>query len=282
MSSAHLHASSPSPSIPEHITDDENTARRFQVEVASALARTLGESDWKKVAKLHGLEGYITDHPRFLRSLKWDDPDHEGHVLDLVEHLFSYDRDALAGLFRREDVQRWLKRNNVELLKLWKGEGDPLIAALSHGVEELQASMGSIDLGEYSRRIQAALPSDPRLVVGATKDMLEATMRTILHRVGEKDLEKLDFPVLTTRCMSALGLLPNTPPSTEGERHVRKIASTARTMIETANELRNLAGTGHGKVAGAAPAVSLTDAQLVAAQGFILCAWLLRHSQASS
>lgn len=50
-------------------------------------------------------------------------------------------------------------------------------------------------------------------------------------------------------------------------------------MIEVANELRNHAGTGHGKVAGEAPAVPLIDAQLVAAEGFILCAWLLRHSQ---
>ena len=214
--------------------------------------------------------------------MRWDDPDYEGHVIDLVEHLFSYDQAALAELFRRDDVQRWLKHNDAALIKLWKGEGDPLIAALSHAVEELQTSMTSIDLSEYSGRIQAALPSDPSLAVGATKDMLEATMRTILHRAGEKDLEKLDFPGLTTRCMNMLGLLPNMPPSTKEESYVRKIASTARTMIETANELRNLAGTGHGKVAGAQPNVSIIDAQLVAAQGFILCAWLLRHSKAQS
>jgi hypothetical protein len=104
-------------------------------------------------------------------------------------------------------------------------EADPLIAALSHGVEELQDSMGSINLSDYSRRILAALPTDPHQAIGAAKDMLEATMRTILHRRGEADVKKLDFPALTTRCMTVLGLAPTTPPATQGERYVRKIAT---------------------------------------------------------
>jgi hypothetical protein len=53
-------------------------------------------------------------------------------------------------------------------------------------------------------------------------------------------------------------------------------------MIETANELRNFAGTGHGRVVGDPSAVSGTDAQLVAAEAFILCAWLLRHSDSGA
>ena len=82
--------------------------------------------------------------------------------------------------------------------------------------------------------------------------------------------------------MHELALLPTTPPGSKAEGYIRKIASTAKTMIEVANELRNHAGTGHGKVAGEISLVSLIDAQLVAAEGFILCAWLLRHSQQQS
>lgn len=267
------------PPIPDHVTDHDRLARQFRVGLSTAQSKTLDESEWKKIATLHGLEAQITNHPRFLRSMQWNDPDFGGHVIDLVDHLYERHQDVLAEMFLRDDVQRWLKRNDKDLLELWKGDADPLIAALSHGVEELQASMGSIDLREYSRRIQDALPSDPKLAIAATKEMLEATMRTILHRRGVTEIEKLDFLVLTTRCMNELGLLPNTPPSSKAEGFIRKIASTARTMIDVANELRNHAGTGHGKIAGEAPAVSLTDAQLVAAEGFILCAWLLRHAQ---
>ena len=48
-------------------------------------------------------------------------------------------------------------------------------------------------------------------------------------------------------------------------------------MIETANELGNRAGTGHGRVVGNEPVVTAADASLVASAGLILAAWLLRH-----
>lgn len=218
----------PREALPEHITDNDGLARRFRVSLATALSQTVGESEWKKIAMLHGLESQISNHPRFLRSLQWNDPDFEGHVIDLVDHLYERDQGVLCSLFLRDDVQRWLKRNDEDVLNTWAGEGDPLIDALSHGIEELEAAKGSIDLGEYSRRIQEALPNDPKLAVGATKEMLEATMRTILHARGMDDTEKLDFPTLTTRCMYELGLLPTTPPSSKAEGLFVKLPAQRR------------------------------------------------------
>jgi Abortive infection C-terminus len=139
-----------------------------------------------------------------------------------------------------------------------------------------------IDLSQYSKRIQDALPGDPYQAIGATKDMLEATMRTVLRRRGIAEVEKFDFPALATRCLTELGLTSTTPPATKGERHLRKIASSAKTMIETANELRNLAGTGHGRVIGEEEAVSAADASLVASCGLVLAAWLLRRGNERS
>ena len=109
--------------------------------------------------------------------------------------------------------------------------------------------------------------------------MLEATMKTILHRRGHEVPEKPRFKDLTKRCLSELGLTGTSPPLTEGESHLRRIASGAQKMIETANELRNRAGTGHGRVIGDEPTVTNADASLVASMGMILVAWLLRHDE---
>ena len=155
--------------LPDHITDDDRLVRQFRVGLATALSQTVSESEWKKIATLHGLESQINGHPRFLRSLQWNDPDFEGHVIDLVDFLYERDQGVLCTLFLRDDVQRWLKRNNEDLLDMWAGKGDPLIDALSHGIEELEEAKGSIDLGEYSRRIQEALPGEPKLAVGRQK-----------------------------------------------------------------------------------------------------------------
>lgn len=78
-------------------------------------------------------------------------------------------------------MQRWFKENDSDFLDIWAGEADPLLEALGHGIEQVHQLSDTVDLREYTHRIQAALPGDPSQAIGTTKDMLEATMRTILH-----------------------------------------------------------------------------------------------------
>lgn len=163
--------------------------------------------------------------------------------------------------------------------KLIKLRSDPLLAAVEQGFEDLEAIKldSSIDLTQYMRRIRNALPNDPYQAIGATKDMLEATMKTILDRRGGIETDKLDFPKLTTRCLRELGLIETSAPATVSERHLRKFASNAQKMIKAANEFRNLSGTGHGRVTGKEPVVTEADARLNASVGLALAAWLIRH-----
>ena len=168
---------------------------------------------------------------------------------------------------------------NAIIATLIESRSDPLLAAVARGFEDLEAvrQVSSIDLTRHMDRIRNALPNDPYQAIGATKDMLEATMKTILDRRGDRETDKLDFSELTTRCLTELQLKGSSPPVSEGEGHLRRIASSAQRMIETANELRNRAGTGHGRVAGKEPVVTAADAGLVASAGLILAAWLLHH-----
>ena len=48
-------------------------------------------------------------------------------------------------------------------------------------------------------------------------------------------------------------------------------------MLDAVNELRNTAGTGHGKVIGKEPVVTSANAKFVAYTGLLLAAWLLPH-----
>ena len=264
--------------VPESITHDERMGNKFKVTLAEALSARMDESEWKKLSVLYGLNERITDHPRFLRSLKWGDEDYEGHVLDLVEFLFDGKQDALVDLFELPTVQRWFQDNAEELLKLWNAGSDPLIDAIAQGLDEIDAVSGVVDLREHANRIRRALPGDPYQAIGATKDMVEAAMRTILFQRGVADVDKLDFPSLTSRCFAELGLSANSAPATAEERHRRKIASNAKNILIAANELRNSAGAGHGRVIGTEQEVGAADGSLVASTGLILAAWLLRHA----
>ena len=263
--------------IPSRVLENDGYCRKLIVAVGEAVARSMDESDWKKFALLYNLASQTTERYRFLRSLNWDDSDHEGMVIELIEQIFPVKKDAFLDLFNRPRVQSFLQRNYSDLLDYWKNADDPLIEALAHSVAEIAAVSSVIDLSQYTKRIQDALPSDPHLAIGHTKDMLEATMKTILDRRGKPIGKEVDFPALTTQCMTELGLTPTIPPTSDGEKYVRKIASTAKTMIETANEFRNFAGAGHGRVIGKEIDVTSADASLVASSGLILAAWLLRR-----
>lgn len=267
-------------SIPEHVLEDEQLMRRIVVAVGECVAKILDESDWRKFAILHGLAKQTVDRQRFIRSLQWGDPDHEGMVLELIDHVFPGNPTAFFDLFDRPAVRSRLEREHPEILAAWSATDDHLVDAVAHGVSEIDAVASVIDLSEYRDRISAALPADPKLAIGATKDMLEATMRTIMDVRGKPLGKEADFPGVVTRCMTELGLMPNTPPADDAEKHVRKIANAAKVMIESANEFRNSAGTGHGRTVGKGPEVTVDDASLVASSGFILAAWLLKRHRA--
>ena len=176
---------------------------------------------------------------------------------------------------------------NAHLVATIKANTDPLGLAVEHARRSADAFSDTVDFNAHWRRIQRSLPDDPAEVVGATKDMLESVMKTILERRGKPVPANIDFPSLTDRCLRELGLQSRSQPATPAERHARKFASTAATMIKTISRLRNDAGTGHGRAdssndSSRLSGLSVPDARLAAATTLLLSAWLLHHDDARS
>ena len=260
---------------------DGQFVRAYLVKLAEGLARCVTESEWKKLSTLHDLDEYIIGNPRFLRSKYWGDDDHEGLVLDLVIDLYEAEPAVVRELSEMPSVEMWLARNAEDAMVLfWEDpKPDPLLTAVSQAFEEVDVVKDVVDLSEHADRIREALPDDPSQAIGATKDMLESTMKTILDSRGVKGFDKLKFPALTAKCFVELGLTPASPPGDSLESHRRKIASSAKNIVEAANQLRNKAGSGHGRVIGKEPTVDKADASLVASTGLVVAAWLLRHAE---
>ena len=178
----------------------------------------------------------------------------------------------------KDDWIRGSSHVNTLIKRLIEARDDPVIVAISHSIEQMDGVKDLIDLREYMDRIRAAMPGDPPQIIGATKDMLEATMKTILSRHGHEVSTSVRFEALLNECLSVMGLRGTSPPS-DTEKFHRTVASCAQKMIIEANKLRNRVGTGHGRVIGENAAITNEDASLVASTGMILCAWLLRHEQ---
>lgn len=165
---------------------------------------------------------------------------------------------------------------NERIKKSIQSQSNPVSAVLTLGLEELESISVQIDLTSYKERIMGSILRDPRQAIGATKDMLESTMKTILHRRGKEVSENIKFPKLIEECWTELKLRSDHEPPTKSERLLGKIANNAKQIILSANELRNHAGTGHGQAEGHEPPITSEDASMVVSMGFFLVAWLLR------
>lgn len=172
------------------------------------------------------------------------------------------------------------RQANLEIARAIDEDPDPISSAISQGLEDVDEIKLTIDLTQHRDRIRNALKDDPSQVIGATKDMLEATMKTILRRRGKQLEGRIKFPSLLDNCLSELDLKRTSCPETEVERRLRKIASNAERMINAVNELRDCAGTGHGRTVGEEPVLTVEDASLVASIGMVLAAWLVRRQAA--
>ena len=176
-----------------------------------------------------------------------------------------------------EDWEKGPAHVNAMIDGMIKGQSEPITLAISHGFEQLEETEEIVDLASHAARIRRALPDDPSQVIGATKEMLEATMKTILHRRGCEVKGTISFPNLVERCFSELDIANVSDATAIADRPVQEVAKAAKEMLLAANKLRNRAGTGHGRVVGQEPSVANTDAALVASTGMVLAAWLLRH-----
>ena len=89
-------------------------------------------------------------------------------------------------------------------------------------------------------------PDDSPLIVGTSKDLLEATAKhVLLERYGEE--RHASFPVLLGQAFIALELAtPQTPPAS-AELPYRDIERAYYTMACAVNRLRNREGSGHGQ-----------------------------------
>lgn len=102
-------------------------------------------------------------------------------------------------------------------------------------------------LNEQLARIQRNV-DDPGALLGAAKDLLEATSKFVLEERGMLPQRRVDFDEGLHLALDQLGLLPTlADASRAGGKQLRAIYQSAKTVASTVNELRNLQGAGHGR-----------------------------------
>jgi hypothetical protein len=100
----------------------------------------------------------------------------------------------------------------------------------------------------YIDRLRRATEDAP-LLIGTAKEVLETTARFVLHDLGRPVERAPKFGNLLHEARAALDLLPQSVNDTGSTaRTVREIYDGLWKVAKAVNELRDKAGTGHGRI----------------------------------
>jgi Abortive infection C-terminus len=120
------------------------------------------------------------------------------------------------------------------------------------------------------------LDQEPEELIGAAKDLVEATAKYVLIELGDPPVGDADVAALSKRALAKLKLHPDAvAPTTKGADTIRRILGGLHQMAAGVAELRNMGyGTGHG-LGRRTPGLRSRHAELaaraaVAYAGFVL------------
>lgn len=115
-------------------------------------------------------------------------------------------------------------------------------------LRQLVDSFESTHLWEYIDRMSAAVDANPAIAIGAAKELVEATCKTILRAHGKPEDGSPDLPKLVRRTAKELNLLADqVQDAAKGAQAMRRTLSNLATLVDGIAELRNLYGSGHGR-----------------------------------
>ncbi len=127
-----------------------------------------------------------------------------------------------------------------------KVEGIPLSVNLAKSQEIFNAEY----LSRQVNRIEAAIPHDPDLAIGTSKELVETCCKTILQERGVTFDDRWELTKIVKETYNQLKLTPDDIPQTaKASQTVKRLLSNLAAVTQGLAELRNSYGTGHGRSA---------------------------------
>jgi hypothetical protein len=218
---------------------------RATLAIQKAMKAKMDDEKWLELGyELNKLD-MIENHPRLLRALRFGDDDYGGHIFRLIPELLGTGLENLKTIEDYLDLADWLKRNEPKLYaELYDGQPESTVP-----LEQVEEASGIHDVGELNRhakRIRDSIEEDPEQALGSAKELLETVLKTVVGEDAEYNDEISD---LLKKARQKLDLDPKAvdakAPSAEA---LKRTLSSLGQIVQGVAEVRNLHGTGHGRV----------------------------------
>jgi len=218
------------------LPENEKQRNLVVLGIQQAIQRTFSDSDWKELGYRTGTREWIDNHPRLTRSLRWNDDDYGGHVLDAIEHILEEDPANLDALLENALVADWLSRNDPTVL-----------AALDGSAPAVQLPALTLTSDAVARAL-----SDAEVLINSTGGPSSAVDRvhTALHGYMLAICDSASVPYNPDPSITELfkTIQQNHPAFQNLGPHSDQILQILRafsSIVHVVNELRNRASTAH-------------------------------------
>jgi hypothetical protein len=165
-------------------------------------------------------------------------------VLDVLSALIEYKRQITPILIGNE--LEWMRQCQTVIHRL--RDTKPHHPSLE-SVKDIAEVYNDQYLSKQIGRMKDSIESDPELVIGTAKELVETCCRTILSERSKSINGKHDMPSIVKAALKELPLIPDViPEHAKGAEVIKRLVSNLASVLHGLVELRNLYGTGHGKV----------------------------------
>lgn len=213
-------------------------------------------------------------------AINWEDSNDVRKILNVYEDVLNYLEDNLED-FNGTNFKVWYDKLQKFLFRDgYKLENNKLYSLNIQVVNfnDLQNATDLLDKGhfqEYTDRINKSIIDDPSLAIGSTKELVEATLKTILTQLEVTIDKNDDIPKLLKKTQKALEIVPDDiDDAVKGAEMIKILLSNLGSVVIKLTELRNLYGTGHGKE-NKRKGLSERHAKLAVGAGITLSTFLL-------
>ena len=163
--------------------------------------------------------------------------------------------DTLVGKVLLELIRECRERSQLEDIQLIE-ECEAIVNRLLSGdsnlgdLVEIAIRVDADYLLQQIKRMEDAVESDPALAIGTAKELIETCCKTILEERGEPFAKDAEMSDLTRAAFRQLKMTrDDVPDATEGAESIKRVLSNLGSICNEIGRLRNLYGTGHGKLA---------------------------------
>ena len=205
----------------------------------------------KSGARRHQVELYYA-------SLDLAKPSDTAKLLSVFENVVSVATRVYPDKAR--DLIAWIGKDGYT----W--DGNHLLPRAPSGMRHMAGKLDPVDaqsIHDGIRRIENSIDDDPALAIGAAKELVESTCKTILDSKGVPYAKDSDLSELMKATTKILKLTPDDIPAVaKGSDLIKRTLHSLASVVGSIAELRTLYGTGHGK-SGKAKGLQPRHARLV-------------------